>query len=108
MKIGFIGTGNMGSAMMGGIISSGIVEASDVMASDIFQAALDRVSDEFNVNTSLNNRDVVEFADIVFLAVKPQYLPDAINGIKETGVVLPKIKPPRRDIPGRLCYLHNK
>lgn len=94
MKIGFIGTGNMGSAMMGGIISSGIVEASDVMASDIFQAALDRVSDEFNVNTSLNNRDVVEFADIVFLAVKPQYLPDAINGIKDmdfTGKVVVSI-----------------
>ncbi len=83
MKIGFIGTGNMGSAMMGGIISSGIVEASDVMASDIFQAALDRVSEEFSVNTSLDNRDVVDFADIIFLAVKPQYLADAIDGIKD-------------------------
>ena len=91
MKIGFIGTGNMGSAMMGGIISSGIVEASDVMASDIFQAALDRVSDEFNVNTSLNNRDVVEFADIVFLAVKPQYLPDGIKDMDFTDKVVVSI-----------------
>ena len=57
MKIGFIGTGNMGSAMMGGIISSGIVDAQDVMASDIFQAALDRVNEQFGVHTSISNRD---------------------------------------------------
>ena len=83
MKIGFIGTGNMGSAMMGGMISAGMVEAEDVMASDIFQAALDKVSEDFGVRTSTNNRDTVEFADIVFLAVKPQYLAHAIDGIKD-------------------------
>lgn len=83
MKIGFIGTGNMGSAMMGGIISSGILEPSDVMASDIFQATLDKINETLGVNTSTNNRDVVEFADIVFLAVKPQFLPGVIDGIKD-------------------------
>ena len=83
MKIGFIGTGNMGSAMMGGMVSSGIVDASNVMASDIFQAALDRISDQLNIATSTNNRDVVDFADILFLAVKPQYLAGAIDGIKD-------------------------
>jgi len=83
MKIGFIGTGNMGSAMMGGIISSGMVEATDVMATDIFQAALDRISEEFGVHTSTNNRDAVEFADIIFLAVKPQFLAKVVDGIKD-------------------------
>lgn len=83
MKIGFIGTGNMGSAMMGGLVSSGMVDSSNVMASDIFQAALDRISDELNIATSTNNRDVVDFADVLFLAVKPQYLAGAIDGIKD-------------------------
>ncbi|MCR5415978.1 MAG: pyrroline-5-carboxylate reductase [Pseudobutyrivibrio sp.] len=83
MKIGFIGTGNMGSAMMSGMVSGGLVDASDVMASDIFQAALDKVSEELGVGTSTNNRDVVDFADVIFLAVKPQYLPGAIDGIKD-------------------------
>ncbi len=83
MKIGFIGTGNMGSAMMGGIISSGIVPPEDVMASDIFQAALDRVSEQLGVATSTNNRDVVEFADVIFLAIKPQFLAHALEGIKD-------------------------
>ena len=94
MKIGFIGTGNMGSAMMGGMVSSGIVAASNVMASDIFQAALDRISDQLNIATSTNNRDVVDFADIVFLAVKPQYLAGAIDGIKDmdfTGKIVVSI-----------------
>ena len=83
MKIGFIGTGNMGSAMMGGIISSGMVDASDVIATDIFQAAIDKISDEFGVKTSTNNRDAVDFADIIFLAVKPQFLPKVVDGIKD-------------------------
>ena len=83
MKLGFIGTGNMGSAMMGGIISSGMISPEDVMAGDIFQSALDRVSDELGINTSLDNRAVVDFADIVFLAVKPQFLPKVIDGIKD-------------------------
>ena len=83
MKIGFIGTGNMGSAMMGGIISSGMVAAEDVMASDIFQAALDRVSEEFDVKTSTNNRDVVDFADVIFLAVKPQFYAEVLEEIKD-------------------------
>ncbi|SCZ80521.1 pyrroline-5-carboxylate reductase [Pseudobutyrivibrio xylanivorans] len=83
MKIGFIGAGNMGSSMMGGIISSGTVEAQDIMASDIFQATLDELSGELGVNTSISNRDVVDFSDIIIIAVKPQYLPDAIGGIKD-------------------------
>ena len=64
------------------------------MASDIFQAVLDKVSEEFGVATSTNNADVVNFADIVFLAVKPQYLPGAIEGIKDldfTGKVVVSI-----------------
>lgn len=83
MKIGFIGAGNMGSSMMGGIISSGTVEAQDIMASDIFQATLDDLSSELGVNTSISNRDVVDFSDIIIIAVKPQYLADAIGGIKD-------------------------
>ncbi len=83
MKIGFIGTGNMGSAMMGGIISAGMVASEDVMASDIFQSALDKVAEEFGVKTSTDNRDVVNFADVVFLAVKPQFLPKVVDGIKD-------------------------
>ena len=94
MKIGFIGTGNMGSAMISGIIDSGIVAAGDVMASDIFQAALDKVEDSLGIATSTDNRAVVDFADIIFLAVKPQFLAGAIDGFKDmdfTGKVVVSI-----------------
>lgn len=83
MKLGFIGTGNMGSAMMGGIISAGVVSSSDIIAADVLQTALDKIKSKLSVNTTLDNREVVEFADIIFLAVKPQFLSEAINGIKD-------------------------
>jgi len=94
MKIGFIGAGNMATAMIGGILSAEIVKASDIMASAKTQATLDKVKESLQVEISLNNRDVADFADVLFLAVKPQFLPGVIDEIKDinfTGKVVVSI-----------------
>ena len=83
MNIGFIGGGNMGSAMMGGVIKGGLAKNSEVIVSDKYQPSLDRLKNELNVNTTTDNREVVKFADIIFLAVKPQMLSAAIDEIKD-------------------------
>ncbi len=82
MKLGFIGGGNMGSAMMGGIIAGGLCDKKDVMVSDKFQGSLDRLSADLGINTTTDNKAVVEFADIIFLAIKPQMLADVVEEIK--------------------------
>ena len=83
MKIGFIGAGNMGSAMMGGIISSGLVEIHDIIASAHTKETAEKIKSELKVETTTNNRRVVEFADLIFLAVKPQVMPEVIDEIKD-------------------------
>ena len=83
MKIGFIGCGNMGGAMMHGIISSGKCQACDIMTSDKSKEALEVRKSELGVNITTDNKAVAEFADILFLSVKPQFYQTVINQIKD-------------------------
>lgn len=82
-KIGFIGGGNMGSAIIGGILNSGMAQANNVMVSDIDETKLQYLDDVFHVNISRSNHEVAKFADILFLAVKPNLYGDVIVDIRE-------------------------
>lgn len=81
MKIGFIGCGNMGGAMMQGILDSGKCAKDDMMASDASAAALEAKKEALGIKTTTDNKEVVAFADILFLAVKPQYYEAVISEI---------------------------
>ena len=90
MKIGFIGSGNMGSAMMQGILASGKCTEDEIMASDTMAGALTAVEENLGIMTSMDNKIVASFADVVFLAVKPQYYQEIIEEIRDV-VTLDKI-----------------
>jgi len=83
IKIGFIGCGNMGTAMLQGILDSGKCQPGDMMISCRTQATLDEKKAQFGVQTSTDNRGVAAFADILFLAVKPQFYAEVIEEIKD-------------------------
>ena len=78
-KIGFIGCGNMGTAMMQGILDSGKCQPEEMMISCRTQAILDEKKAAFGVQVSTNNCDVASFADILFVAVKPQFYAEVLN-----------------------------
>ena len=78
--IGFIGAGNMGSAIIGGIIRSGISRAEELVAADKSSEILDKL--DFNIKKTSDNKAAAE-CDILFLAVKPQFLYDVIDEIKD-------------------------
>lgn len=82
MRLGFIGCGNMATAIIKGIIGNGEVAASDILASDAMETTLKK-AEEMGIMTTLHNREVVEKSDIVFLAVKPQYIDEVIEEIRE-------------------------
>lgn len=83
MKIGFIGCGNMGTAMMLGMLESGKCAPSDMMISCRTAAVLEEKHRAYGVKTTVDNREVARFADILFLAVKPQFYAEVISGIRE-------------------------
>ncbi|HUW57611.1 MAG TPA: pyrroline-5-carboxylate reductase [Planctomycetota bacterium] len=70
-RIGFIGAGNMASALIGGLVKSYLVAPGAIIASDIDPERRGTVSHTFGVRTTSDNAEVVAFADVVVLAVKP-------------------------------------
>lgn len=72
-KIGFIGGGNMASSLISGLIASGH-SPQHIWVSDINPDTLKALAANLNVNTSASNDAVVNAADVIVLAVKPQTL----------------------------------
>lgn len=83
MKIGFIGCGNMGGAMMKGMIVSGKCQPKDIIASDMLEDALEKKKEELSIGITTDNKKVVEVAQVLFLAVKPQFYESVIREIKD-------------------------
>jgi pyrroline-5-carboxylate reductase len=69
----FIGGGNMGSALIRGLIAKGL-PADRISVGEAVQARRIQLADELGVHVSADNREIVEGADLVVLAVKPQDL----------------------------------
>ena len=82
-KIGFIGLGNMASAIIGGLLAKEMVKAENVIGYDKFQTAADNAKSKFNITLVTDETVAAKESDILFLAVKPNVLPE----------VLPKIGP---------------
>jgi len=80
LKLGFIGWGAMAQAVSLGILRKDLTDASNVMASDTVSQILDEARQQ-GLQVSTSNKDLVEWADIVVLAVKPQVVDTVLSGI---------------------------
>ena len=83
MKLGFIGTGNMASAIMGGIIKNQVIPAEEIIGADLFAPGRERVKEQFGINVTDSNKEVVEKAEVIVLSVKPQFYASVIAEIKD-------------------------
>ena len=83
MKLGFIGTGNMASAIMGGIIKNQIIPANEIIGADVMEAGRKRVKEQFGIQATADNHEVVRNSDVVILSVKPQFYAEVIAEIKD-------------------------
>ncbi len=78
MKVGFIGAGNMGAAMMASMKSQ-----AELYVYDIAAAACEKAKLEFGAQITKDIQEVVASSDIVFVAIKPQFLDEILKQIKE-------------------------
>lgn len=96
MKISIIGAGNMGGAIAKGIYAGTFFSSQErenngddfvieLTCADHSEALLKSIADNFpGINTTNNNLEAVENADIVLFAVKPWILPSVIAEVKES------------------------
>ncbi|XP_076766862.1 pyrroline 5-carboyxlate reductase isoform X1 [Xylocopa sonorina] len=82
-KVGFIGGGNMASAIGAGLIRKGILNPKNVWVSARTNRTLAFWND-LGAHATLKNGEVVDNCEIVFLAMKPHMLDDALDGIRRT------------------------
>ena len=61
----------MATALAKGFIHSGLVKAGQMLASDWAEGARSAFAKETGIKTSASNLEVVKFAEVLVLAVKP-------------------------------------
>lgn len=80
MRIGFIGAGNMGSAILKGITGNDLYETAIYEKSPERAAA---VSKETGARKKSSVKDLIEFADVVLIAVKPIHIDSLLKEIAD-------------------------
>jgi pyrroline-5-carboxylate reductase len=84
LKIGFLGAGRMATALARGFIQAGLTSPEQVVASDPFETARQAMQREAGVKTVPANPEVVKFASVLVLAVKPDQVPSVLAEIQST------------------------
>lgn len=82
-KIGFIGGGNMGGTMMSGLVKTGAFLPEDVIVYDTYRPAAEKLVSRLGILPADSAEDLVDAAQILVLAVKPQVLPSMLEGISD-------------------------
>lgn len=92
LKIGFLGAGKMATALAKGFIHAGLVRPGDLLASDPVEGARQVFGKDVGSKTTISNAEVLQFADVLFLAVKPDQVSDVLNevakGVTERHVLI--------------------
>lgn len=81
-KIGFIGVGSMGLAILSGLLRANLIDAPQAIASDASVERLEQVEQITQVRIARDNGEVVRFADVVILAVKPYQVGDVAAEVR--------------------------
>ena len=82
MKIGFIGCGNMARPIISGLAESVAESPTDIYVTDLQREALASFCSKIGVNASTQD-EIVQKCDCIFLAVKPQNLPELLPQLAE-------------------------
>jgi len=83
-KIGFIGVGNLAQAMIKGLIEGKVVAPKAIFGANRSEGKLQKASETYGFQSCPNNEELIDLADVVVLAMKPQDLSAAIDPISST------------------------
>ncbi len=82
LKIGFLGAGKMATALAKGFIQAGLVKPGGILAGDPLESARAEFSNGAGARAVGRNADILQFASVVLLAVKPNQVEDLLQEIR--------------------------
>jgi pyrroline-5-carboxylate reductase len=82
LTLGFLGAGKMACALARGILRAGLVTEAQVLASDLLEAARAAFSEDTGARAVAANPEVVRFAKVLVLAVKPEQVAGVLAEIR--------------------------
>ncbi len=82
LKLGFIGAGNMAGAILTGAIRKGFLPAQEIAIHDPSVTQCAKITALFPVQVASTNKELVQSAEYVVLAVKPVFLKGVLQEIK--------------------------
>jgi pyrroline-5-carboxylate reductase len=83
LTIGFLGAGKMATALARGIIRAKLVAANQMIASDPIAGARTAFAKATGAKTTTSNLEVVKFAKVILLAVKPDQVAAVLADVRE-------------------------
>jgi len=85
-RIGFIGAGQMAEALARGLMARGMIKGSQVCCSDPAAVRKDLFK-SFGASAYESNVEVAKHSDIIFIAVKPNYVTVVLEEIRNAGAL---------------------
>ena len=82
LRLGFIGAGRMATALARGFVAAGLVQGEQIWASDISTAASQQFAEACGGRIVDDNSQLVATADLLFVAVKPQQVPEVLSQVR--------------------------
>lgn len=83
-RVACIGGGQMAEALIGGLLTAGTWAPHQIVATDPSKDRRDALQGRFGVGVATDNREAVVGAEVAILAVKPQVLPDVLEGLRSS------------------------
>jgi pyrroline-5-carboxylate reductase len=83
VRLGFIGAGRMATALAQGFLRAGLATPDHLVASDPSPVATEHFARATGCRADLTNVQVAESADVLFLAVKPQQVPQVLTELRD-------------------------
>src|SRR5688572_32436503 len=82
LKVGFLGAGKMASALAKGFLAAKIVAPKQILASDHMEPARAAFGRDVGGGVTDSNLEVLRFANVLILAVKPDQVPHVLSELK--------------------------
>lgn len=83
-KISFIGAGSMAEAIIGGMVNQQFIDSKQIYVSNKSNTTrLEELADKYDISGIANKQEVIEDADMIVFATKPDDLASAISEVKQ-------------------------